>query len=78
MAVGKIKRVIESRGYGFIQPGQGGEDVWFHLSVVKGDVKFEQLQVGMEVEYQSQKGPRGLQATSVQVATGQGQSPAPP
>ncbi|MCK6561903.1 TIGR03986 family CRISPR-associated RAMP protein [candidate division KSB1 bacterium] len=78
MATGKIKRVIESKGYGFIQPSQGGEDVWFHLSVVKGDVRFEQLQVGMEVEYQFKKGPRGLQATSVQVVMGQGQVPAPP
>lgn len=76
MAMGKIKRLIESKGYGFIQPAHGGEDVWFHLSVVKGDVRFEQLQVGMEVEYQFKKGTRGLLATSVQVIDGQ--TPAQP
>lgn len=63
MPVGKIKKLVQDKGFGFIQV-DGGPDVFFHHSVV-GDHGFDQLSVGQMVEYSldgsasgSGKGPR--------------------
>lgn len=71
MARGTIKRIFEDRGYGFIQPDKRGEkDVWFHASSLKG-ASFDQLRMGLSVEYEADDSPRGLQANSVRVLTAQ-------
>jgi CRISPR-associated protein (TIGR03986 family) len=68
MAKGTIKRLVADRGFGFIRPDGGGQDVWFHASKVQGELPFDQLSVGTPVEYQSQPGERGPQASSVRAA----------
>lgn len=65
MANGTIKRVFLEKGYGFIQPDEAGDDVWFHASKVKGEMSFDQLSLGLAVEYETDVTPRGLQATGV-------------
>jgi CRISPR-associated protein (TIGR03986 family) len=59
MAKGTIKRIFEDKGYGFIQPDERGEDVWFHASKVKGEISFAQFNVGLPVEYETEAGRRG-------------------
>ncbi len=54
MAEGTIKTIRDDRGFGFITPSDGGEDIFFHASVVQG-VPFDQLRQGQRVEYCHQR-----------------------
>ena len=63
MAVGKVKKLVQDKGFGFIQTSDGN-DVFFHHSVV-ADQGFDNLHEGQQVEYsvdqgggQGGKGPR--------------------
>jgi len=54
MAKGTIKNLVADRGFGFILPeGEtgNGNDLFFHRTDVQGNVAFEQLRPGLEVEY---------------------------
>ena len=64
MARGKIKWFNESKGFGFLTPDNGGEDVFVHFSVIQGE-GFKTLTEGQSVEFESTQGPKGLQATKV-------------
>jgi cold shock protein len=57
VAQGTIKTITD-RGFGFIRPADGGEDVFFHRSALNG-VTFEQLRQGDRVSYTSEVDPRG-------------------
>lgn len=67
MAIGTVKWFNESKGYGFIRPNDGGEDVFVHYSAIKGS-GFRTLAEGQAVSFEVEKGPKGLQATQVQIA----------
>ena len=60
---GKIKRLIRDRGFGFID-AEDGEEFFFHRSALEG-VEFEALEEGDSVEFNSEKGPKGLRAVNV-------------
>ena len=66
MVTGTVKWFNESKGYGFISPSDGSSDVFVHYSVIEGD-GFRTLAEGQAVEFESQNGPKGLQATKVTV-----------
>lgn len=59
MPVGKIKKLVQDKGFGFIQTG-GGEDVFFHHSTVANQ-GFDDLAEGQQVEYTVEQGqpPKG-------------------
>ena len=67
MPVGKIKKLVQEKGFGFISP-QEGEDVFFHHSAVS-DRQFENLSVGQSVTFQVDSTPnpkgKGPRAASV-------------
>lgn len=65
MNTGTVKWFNESKGYGFISPNDGGEDVFVHFRAIVGD-GFKTLAEGQTVTYQVEKGPKGLQAAQVQ------------
>ncbi len=50
MPVGLIARILSEKGIGFIAPEDGGQDVFFHCSVVAGGL-FDQLAEGQNVSY---------------------------
>ncbi len=66
MATGTVKWFDERKGYGFIKPDAGGEDLFVHRS---GVVDFDRrgLQEGARVEYELVEGLRGPQARNVRL-----------
>ncbi len=63
VARGTVKWFNEAKGFGFISQ-QGGEDVFVHFSAIQAD-GFRTLAEGETVEFDVQKGPKGLQAANV-------------
>ncbi len=64
MPVGRIKKVLTDRGYGFIFPEGDGKDVFFHYSELEG-IGLDALEEGNRVEYEVVEGDRGLRATVI-------------
>ena len=64
MATGTVKWFNDSKGYGFITPDEGGEDLFVHHTGIGGS-GFKTLAEGAKVEYTAEQGPKGLQATNV-------------
>jgi CspA family cold shock protein len=66
MATGTVKWFNEAKGFGFIAPSDGSADVFVHFSAIEGK-GFRTLAEGQTVTYEVEKGPKGLQATRVNV-----------
>ena len=64
MNIGNVKWFNESKGFGFITPQDGGEDVFVHFSGIAAD-GFRTLVEGQTVQYEVERGAKGLQATQV-------------
>ena len=65
MRNGTVKWFNESKGYGFIAPSEGGEDVFVHYTAIQGS-GFRTLSEGQPVSFDVERGPKGLQAANVQ------------
>jgi CspA family cold shock protein len=59
-----VKWFDDSKGYGFITPDEGGDDLFVHHSAI-GGTGFKTLAEGAKVEYTPEQGPKGMQATNV-------------
>ena len=64
MATGTVKWFNEAKGFGFITPADGTADLFVHFSAIAG-AGFKTLNEGQSVNFQVEKGPKGLQATQV-------------
>lgn len=71
MEKGIVKWFNEAKGYGFLAR-EDGDDVFVHFKAIKGE-GFKTLKVGEEVQFELEKGPKGLQARNV--VRGGGQEP---
>jgi CspA family cold shock protein len=59
---GTIKKVIKDKGFGFVTPDDGGDEVFFHRSRLAPKVRFEDLRDGDEVQFEVRAGEKGRQA----------------
>ncbi len=66
MATGTVKWFNESKGFGFISPSDGSKDVFVHFSSIASE-GFRTLAEGQQVTFNVEDGPKGPQATNVQV-----------
>ncbi|MEO5573470.1 MAG: cold-shock protein [Gammaproteobacteria bacterium] len=64
MQSGTVKWFNDAKGFGFISPTDGSDDVFVHFSTVQGD-GFKSLTEGQQVEFEATRGPKGMQATKV-------------
>jgi len=67
MATGTVKWFNESKGFGFISPEDGGDDLFAHFSAIQSQ-GFKTLAEGQRVTFEVTKGPKGLQATNIRSA----------
>lgn len=65
MAIGTVKWFNNAKGFGFITPEGGGEDVFAHFSAINME-GYRTLEEGMKVECEPIQGPRGWQASNIQ------------
>ena len=64
MAQGTVKWFSDEKGYGFISPDEGGDDLFVHHSGIVGN-GFKSLEEGNKVSYEATQGKKGMQADNV-------------
>lgn len=64
MQLGNVKWFNDEKGYGFITPDHGGDDVFVHFSAIAGNGR-RSLADGARVEFNVTRGPKGMQAQDV-------------
>jgi CspA family cold shock protein len=64
MATGTVKWFNNAKGYGFIRPHDGGEDIFAHYSTIEME-GYRSLKAGQEVQFDTCEGPKGLHALDI-------------
>lgn len=67
MATGIVKWFNDAKGFGFITPDEGGEDLFAHFSDINME-GFKTLKEGQRVSFDVTTGPKGKQAANIQAA----------
>ena len=67
MATGTVKWFNDAKGYGFITPDDGGEDLFAHFSAIKM-YGFTALKQGQRVTFDLKEGEKGKQADNIKPA----------
>ncbi len=67
MSIGTVKWFSNAKGYGFIAPAEGGEDIFAHFSSITMD-GYKTLKKGQEVEFECTKGPKGKHAVEIKLS----------
>ncbi|NKF51522.1 cold shock domain-containing protein CspD [Shewanella sp. WXL01] len=64
MASGTVKWFNNAKGFGFICPDQGGEDVFAHYSTIEME-GYRTLKAGQPVSFEVEQGPKGMHASAI-------------
>lgn len=65
MATGTVKWFNNAKGYGFVTPDQGEQDIFIHFSAISMD-GYKTLKEGQKVQFELEEGPKGLHAANLQ------------
>lgn len=63
-STGTVKWFNDAKGFGFITPDNGGEEIFAHFSSIQMD-GFKTLKEGQKVSYETVQGPKGKQALNI-------------
>jgi CspA family cold shock protein len=66
MPQGTVKWFNGDKGFGFIEPDDGGKDVFVHFSAIQGS-GYKTLEEGQRVSFETSQGQKGPQADNVQI-----------
>ena len=64
MKIGTVKWYNTEKGFGFIEV-EGEKDVFVHSSALQGNDSIKTLEEGQKVQFETEKGPKGLQAIEI-------------
>jgi cold shock protein len=67
MATGTVKWFNDAKGFGFVTPEGGGNDLFAHFSAIQ-QPGFKSLQEGQRVTFDVTTGPKGQQASNIRIA----------
>ncbi|MGV8712963.1 MAG: cold-shock protein [Nitrosomonas sp.] len=67
MATGTVKWFNETKGFGFVTPDNGGEDLFVHFSAISS-TGYKTLQEGQRVSFEVTEGKKGKQASNLHTA----------
>ncbi len=67
MNEGTVKWFNDSKGFGFITPDDGGDDLFAHFSAIV-DTGYKSLKEGQRVTFDVTDGPKGKQASNINKA----------
>lgn len=67
MATGTVKWFNDAKGFGFIKPDDGGDDLFAHFSAIQGQ-GFKTLKENQKVSFDVTTGPKGKQASNIRPA----------
>jgi CspA family cold shock protein len=68
METGTVKWFNDAKGFGFITPDNGGEDLFAHFSAINSS-GFKSLQENQKVSLEVTTGPKGKQASNIQIVS---------
>jgi len=68
MATGTVKWFNNAKGYGFLTPDEGEQDIFIHFSAIAMD-GYKTLKEGQKVEFELEEGPKGLHAANLQTVS---------
>lgn len=66
MQTGTVQRFNKIKGYGFITPDKGEQEVFVHFSAIE-TAGYKELKEGQRVSYHLEQGERGVFATQVKI-----------
>jgi cold shock protein len=67
MPTGTVKWFNDDKGFGFITPDEGGDDLFAHHSAINMQ-GFKTLKDGQKVTFEVTQGPKGAQASNIEGA----------
>ncbi len=67
MAIGIVKWFNDAKGFGFVAPEDGSEDLFVHFSAIKMS-GFKTLKEGQRISFETIQGAKGKQASNIQAA----------